>query len=202
MAREIGISNITLFPITNETAQNVVYGQAMPVKWAVSLESTINYSESAYYADNIQEFSSKMITGIDLSLEMSSNIDPETDAKITGKHYENGFAVTHANALPPAYAIAFEVKMDNGNLRRVVYYKTTLTREGQSNETVSDSVTAQTYTYTGKCSALQHNGAFMLMMDRAVIDGLPNDQNQQDRANQAWTNFFQAPQKHDMAIAP
>lgn len=200
MAREVGISNITLFPITRETADAVVYGQAMPVKWAVSLESTINYSESAYYADNIQEFSNKMITGIDLSLEMSSNISPDVDAKITGKHYADGFAVTHANALPPAYAIAFEVKMDNGNLRRVVYYKTTLTREGQTNETVSDSVTAQTYTYTGKCSALQHNGAFMLMMDKAVIDALPNDQNQQDRALAAWNDFFTTPQKHDIVI--
>lgn len=200
MAREIGISNITLFPITREAADAVVYGQAMPVKWAVSLESTINYSESAYYADNIQEFSNKIITGIDLSLEMSSNISPDVDAKITGKHYADGFAVTHANALTPAYAIAFEVKMDNGNLRRVVYYKTTLTREGQTNETVSDSVTYQTYTYTGKCSALQHNGAFMLMMDKAVIDALPNDQNQQDRALEAWNNFFTTPQKHDIVI--
>ena len=200
MAREIGISNITLFEIENETPAAVQYGQAMPVKWAVSLESTINYSESAYYADNIQEFSNKMITGIDLSLEMSSNISPDVDAKITGKHYADGFAVTHANALPPAYAIAFEVKMDDGNLRRVVYYKTTLTREGQTNETVSDSVTAQTYTYTGKCSALQHNGAFMLMMDKAVIDALPNDQNQQDRALEAWNNFFTTPQKHDIVI--
>ena len=71
MAREIGISNVTLFPVQNETNIDIQYGQAVPVKWAVSLESTLNYSESAYYADNIQEFSSKLLTSIDLTLEMS-----------------------------------------------------------------------------------------------------------------------------------
>lgn len=199
MAREIGISNITLFKLDREEGANVVYGAPKAIKWAVSLESTINYSESAYYADNIQEFSSKMITGIDLSLEMSSNIDPSVDAEITGKHYADGFAITHANALPPAYAIAFEVKMDNGNLRRIVYYKTTLTREGQSNETVSDSVTAQTYTYSGKCSALQHNGAFMLVMDKAVVDAMPGGPEKVE-AERAWGEFFDAPQKADLVL--
>ena len=199
MAREIGISNITLFPIEREEANAVHYGAAMAVKWAVSLESTINYSESAYYADNIQEFSSKMITGIDLSLEMSSNVSPDVDAKITGKHYKDGFAITHANALPPAYALALEIKMDNGNLRRVVYYKSTFTREGQSNETVSDSVTAQTYTYTGKCSALQHNGAFMLVMDKSVIEAM-TDGPEKEAARLAWNNFFQVPQGTDIVI--
>lgn len=197
MAREIGISNVTLFPVQNETNIDIQYGQAVPVKWAVSLESTLNYSESAYYADNIQEFSSKLLTSIDLTLEMSSNISPEIDAQITGKYFINGTSITSANALPKPFALAFEVKMDDGNLRRFVYYKTIFTRENISNETVSDSVTAQVYTYNGKCSALLKNNSFMSVMDRAVIDAMPPGPDK-DAADLAWNNFFQAPQGTDL----
>ena len=197
MAREIGISSVTLFPVLNETDIDITYGPAIPVKWAVSLESTLNYSESAYYADNVQEFSSKLLTNIDLTLEMSSNISPEIDAQITGKYFINGTAITSANTLPKPFAVAFEVKMDDGNLRRFVYYKTIFARENISNETVSDSVTAQTYTYTGKCSALLKNNSFMSMMDRKVIDNMTPGSPEKDAAELAWTNFFQTPQGTD-----
>ena len=197
MAREIGISNVTLFPVQNETNIDIQYGQAIPLKWAVSLESTLNYSESAYYADNIQEFSSKLLTSIDLTLEMSSNISPEIDAQITGKYFINGTAITSANTLPKPFAVAFEVKMDDGNLRRFVYYKTIFTRENISNETVSDSVTAQVYTYNGKCGALLKNNSFMSVMDKAVIDAMPPGPDKVD-AELAWNNFFTEPQGTDL----
>ena len=197
MAREIGISSVHLFPVLNETDIDINYGPAIPVKWAVSLESTLNYSESAYYADNVQEFSSKLLTNIDLTLEMSSNISPDLDAQITGKHFINGTVITSTNALPKPFAIAYEVKMDDGNLRRFVYYKTIFTRENISNETVSDSVTAQTYTYTGKCSALLKNNSFMSVMDRAVIDAMTPG-GDKDAAELAWANFFTEPQGTDL----
>lgn len=186
-----------LFQVQNETDTDINYGPAIPVQWAVSLESTLNYSESAYYADNIQEFSSKLLTGIDLTLVMSSNVSPDIDAQITGKHFIKGTAITSANALPKPYAVAFEIKMDDGNLRRVVYYKTTFTRESQSNETVSDSVNAQTYTYKGKCSALLKNNSFMSVMDKAVIAAMGPGQDKDD-AELAWNNFFTEPQGTDL----
>ena len=88
--------------------------------------------------------------------------------------------------------------MDDGNLRRFVYYKTIFTRENTSNETVSDSVTAQTYTYNGKCSALLKNNSFMSVMDRAVIDNMVPGSPEQNAANDAWNNFFTAPQGTDL----
>lgn len=199
MAREIGISKIHLYPIQADDILGTTYDQGFAVPWAVSLESTINYAESAYYADNIQEFSSKMVTSIDLTLEMSSDVDPETDALITGRHFKDGFGILHANAIPKAHALAYEVKMDNGNVRRYCFYKCTLTRDSQSNETVGDSVTSQTFTYNGSGSALISNGAFMLVMDKELIDAMSPGA-EKDEAERAWNEFFDTSQGTNVVL--
>ena len=198
MAREIGISNITLFPIQTENSTTITYDKAnkISVPWAVNLETTEEYAESEYYADNVVERSSKILSKLSVSLELSSDTPPALDAKITGKTYLKGMAFKDGLATQPQFAIAYEIKMDDGNLRRRVIYKTTLARTGQTNETVSDSVTAQTYTYEGTAGALLKNGRFDMIMDKKEIDAL----NGADKttAIEAWNNFFTDVQGHSV----
>lgn len=198
MAREIGISNITLFKLTNETATAPTYDKAnkISVPWAVNLETTEEYAESEYYADNVVERSSKILSKLSVSLELSSNTPPELDTKITGKTYIKGMAFNDSNAVQPVYALAYEIKMDDGNLRRRVIYKTTLARTGQTNETVSDSVTAQTFTYEGAAAALLKNGRFDMIMDKKEIDALSGSD--KTTAIEAWNNFFTDVQGHSV----
>ena len=207
MAREVGISNITLFPLTQDNNLDVVYDDAsrFALPWAVSLETSEEYAESEYYADNIVERSAKLLSKIGLSLEVSSDTPPALDAKITGKAHKDGMAINLTGTTQPTFAIAYSIMMDDGNERRRVIYKCNLARTGQTNETVSDSVTAQTFTYEGSASALVYNNRFDAIMDKKEIDAMPdgnqagNPQEQEEyRAKQAalnaWTNFFTAVQ--------
>lgn len=201
MAREVGISNITLFPLTQDDNLNITYnnGDKFSLPWAVSLETAEEYAESEYYADNIVERSAKLLSKIGLTLEVSSDTPPALDAKITGKTHKDGMTFNITGATQPTFAIAYSIMMDDGNERRRVLYKCNLARTGQTNETVSDSVTAQTYTYEGAAAALINNNRFDLIMDKAEIERMTPGV-EQDAARLAWTNFFDAVQGTQVQI--
>lgn len=213
MAREVGISNITLFPLKKDDAGNLTYDDAakFALPWAVSFETTEEYAESEYYADNIVERSAKLLSKIGLSLEVSSDTPPALDAKITGKAHKYGMSINLTGITQPTFAIAYSIMMDDGNERRRVIYKCNLARTGQTNETVSDSVTAQTFTYEGSASALVYNNRFDAIMDKKEIDAMPEG-NQSGSATDieaykakqaalnAWKNFFTAVQGKDVVL--
>ena len=213
MAREVGISNITLFPLKKDDAGNLTYDDAakFALPWAVSFETTEEYAESEYYADNIVERSAKLLSKIGLSLEVSSDTPPALDAKITGKAHKYGMSINLTGITQPTFAIAYSIMMDDGNERRRVIYKCNLARTGQTNETVADSVTAQTYTYEGSASALVYNNRFDAIMDKKEIDAMPEG-NQSGNATEqeaykakkaalnAWTNFFNSVQGKEVTL--
>lgn len=213
MAREVGISNITLFPLQKDDAGELTYNNAakFALPWAVSFETTEEYAESEYYADNIVERSAKLLSKIGLSLEVSSDTPPALDAKITGKAHKYGMAINLTGTTQPTFAIAYSIMMDDGNERRRVIYKCNLARSGQTNETVSDSVTAQTFTYEGSASALVYNNRFDAIMDKKEIDAMPegnqsgtSTEQEAYKAKQAalnaWTNFFKTVQGKDVVL--
>ena len=124
MAREVGISRITLFPLTKDVeGQDPTWGAGYRVPWAVNFESSNEYSEGEYYADNIIENSIKQIAKVNVTMEVSSDTPPALDAKITGKGYKNGKSFVATGQVAPYHAIAYEIAMDNGNLRRRIIYK-------------------------------------------------------------------------------
>lgn len=174
MAREIGISKIKLYPLTtDEAGQPIVYGQGFELPWAVNFETETEFSEGEYYADNIIENSIKKVSKLAVTIEVSSNTPPELDAKITGKLYKNARVATSSSSLPPQHAIAYEILMDDGNIRRRVIYKVALSRTGQTNATQEDSIEGQTYTYEGVATPLlgdKGENAFDMMMDKKEVD--------------------------------
>ncbi|MDY3960169.1 major tail protein [Romboutsia timonensis] len=201
MAREIGISNITLFPLTQDDDIDITYdnGSKFKLPWAVSLETTEEYAQSEYHGDNIVERSSKITSKVGLSLEVSSDTPPSLDAKITGKVNKDGFTFNALGTTQPIFAMAYSIMMDDGNERRRVIYKCNLARTGQTNETVSDSVTAQTYKYEGIASSTVNSNRFDLVMDKKEIDAmLPGPQ--KTAAEEAWRDFFTEVQGVKMAL--
>lgn len=189
MAREVGISKIKLFPlVTDEVGMAVAYGRGFNVPWAVNFETSSEYAEGEYYADNIIEHSKRLIAKMGITMEVSSNTPPELDAKITGKLYDKAQSVTVTGQTAPYYAIAYEILMDDGNIRRRIIYKVSLARNGQTNATQEDSLTGQTYTYEGTAIPLTANGHLELTMDEKEVIALA-DHDTTDK----FENFFDTP---------
>ena len=197
MAREVGISNIKLFPLTTDTVgQDIVYGQGFDLPWAINFETETEFAEGEYFADNIIENSTKKVSKISVTIEVSSDTPPELDAKITGKLYKNGKVITGVSSLPPKHAIGYEILMDDGNIRRRIIYKVALSRTGQTNATQEDSIEGQTYTYEGVATPLLGNkgdSAFDMMMDKKEVDEYTGPDPAPNIIQSHFNNFFTKP---------
>ena len=193
MAREVGISRITLFPLTKDVeGQDPTWGAGYRVPWAVNFESSNEYSEGEYYADNIIENSIKQIAKVNVTMEVSSDTPPALEAKITGKGYKNGKSFVATGQVAPYHAIAYEIAMDNGNLRRRIIYKVALAKNSRNNATQEDSLEGQTFTYEGTGVPLVSCLQVEMEMDLAEINAI-SDPSEKALALNHWNKFFEQP---------
>ena len=163
MSREIGLSQLHVFKLTDP--DTAAYDAAIPVPWVVSIEASKTVSEFQVFADNVAEIASSRPTGATLTIEVSSDMTPKLEAQLTGKFYANGMMVGGADETKPQWGIAYETVMDNGNTRRYFYTNCTISKNEQSNETISDSITAQTYTLTANCVPIASTKQTDMVMD-------------------------------------
>ena len=200
MAREIGISRLTFFPlIKDEEGHLPTWDDPYVVPWAVNFNSTAEYAENEYYADNIIENSTKQLTKYTLSMEVSSNTPPSLEAKITGKTTVLGGSIVTADDVAPKHAIAYEIKLDDGSFRRKVLYNATLTKNSHENATQEESVDGKTFTYEGTASPLISTKVVELILDSKEIDAIV-DPASKAKAQTAWDNFFtKVPLPKDLA---
>ena len=193
MAREEGISNITLWPLTlDKKGSKPTWGEGFSVPWAQNFETEDEYREGTYYGDNIVEQSKKVISQISVDMEVSSDVPPSLDAKITGKGYKGGMAYKNTGQSSPAYAVGYEILMSDGNLRRRVIYNTGFTRNSHTNKTIEEEGEGQTYTYSGVGLPLASTGDVEGMMDLAEINAT-TDPEEKAFLLKRWESFFNAP---------
>ena len=192
MAREIGVSNITLWELKTDTqgGGNPTYGKAFKLPWAVNVETENEYIESEYKADNIIENSKKRISKITVKVEVSSDTPPALDCKITGKGYKAGKSFTKVGQNQPRLAMAYSILMDDATERRRVLHNLTLSRNSQNNKTSDgEDEDGETYTYEGVAIPLQSTGEIELIMDEKEIESL--DQGTKETAQAEWGAFFE-----------
>lgn len=194
MAREVGVSRLTAFPLQTNTSAAATWGAAIDIPWLEEATVTYTTSSTSYYADNVTENSTTRVTGAEIELVVSSNMSPELLAQLTGKKYNKASVSTTANDKSPSYALAYEILMDDDSVRRYVIYNCNLRKEENSNTTVSDSIDAKTYTLLGTAKPLVSSKEIDLEMDSKEVAEYVADTNN-DAADiaavqNAWNQFF------------
>ena len=187
MAREEGISRITMWPLeTDKVGSKPTYGEKFLLPWAVNFETEDEYREGQYYGDNIVEQSKKSISKVTVDMEVSSDTPPSLDAKITGKGYKDIGDKT------PAYAVGYEILMSDGNIRRRIIYNVGFTRNSHTNKTIEDEAEGQTYTYSGVGLPLASTGDVEAIIDLAEIEATSSEE-EKTWLKERWDKFFESP---------
>ena len=151
MARELGVRKLTAFKLESIGT----YGNAIPLKNCVSLNTTNNYKEREYYSDCTTEHSSATLQNVDVEIEMSSAMGLKLLAELTGLEYSNGKMAGIVGAVVPQFALAYEVLMDDNTTRRRVLYNCNLRKEEQTNETESEG---EVWNFVGKALPVEIEG--------------------------------------------
>ncbi len=189
MAREIGLSRLTLFELEDQV--QATYGSALPVPWVVGVEVSKTISEYSAYADNVAEISGSKEIGAEISIEVSSDMPPKLESAIVGKKYLNGALIATVDDIKKQYGVAWETLMSDGNIRRYFYFNCSFSKDEQSNETVSDSITTQTYSLTGKSIPLPTTKETMMVMDeREVKELVASNEPKANEIQELWDNWF------------
>ena len=189
MAREIGLSRLTLFELEDQV--QATSGSALPVPWVVGVEVSKTISEYSAYADNVAEISGSKEIGAEISIEVSSDMPPKLESAIVGKKYLNGALIATVDDIKKQYGVAWETLMSDGNIRRYFYFNCSFSKDEQSNETVSDSITTQTYSLTGKSIPLPTTKETMMVMDeREVKELVASNEPKANEIQELWDNWF------------
>ena len=189
MAREIGLSRLTLFELEDQV--QATYGSALPVPWVIGVEVSKTISEYSAYADNVAEISGSKEIGAEISIEVSSDMPPKLESAIVGKKYLNGALIATVDDIKKQYGVAWETLMSDGNIRRYFYFNCSFSKDEQSNETVSDSITTQTYSLTGKSIPLPTTKETMMVMDeREVKELVASNEPKANEIQELWDNWF------------
>ena len=189
MAREIGLSRLTLFELEDQV--QATYGSALPVAWVVGVEVSKTISEYSAYADNVAEISGSKEIGAEISIEVSSDMPPKLESAIVGKKYLNGALIATVDDIKKQYGVAWETLMSDGNIRRYFYFNCSFSKDEQSNETVSDSITTQTYSLTGKSIPLPTTKETMMVMDeREIKELVASNEPKANEIQEVWDNWF------------
>lgn len=171
MAREIGLSRLTAFELTDANAPG--YDPVpIPIPYVVNIETSKNVSEYSAFGDNIAEISSSKETGATLTIEVSSDMPPKLEALLTGKKYQNGSLIATSDDTKKVFGLAWETIMSDGNLRRYFYFNCSISKSEHSNQTISDSITAQTYNLTVGAIPLPVTKELMMVMDEKEVNDL------------------------------
>ena len=194
MSREIGLSRLTVFELTDATTDKPVYDAAMPVEWVVNIDVSKTVASYAVYADNVAEISSSKTTGAELTIEVSSHMPPSLEAYLTGATYDKGVMIQGADETKKQFGIAYETVMDTGKLRRYFYTNCTISKNEQSNTTISDSIDAKTYSLTVNAIPLPISKELFMVMDELDMeDAMAQNPAEATAIEQVWDDWFTIP---------
>ena len=142
---KFGLSNVHIFPITDEEDGKPIYGEAIVFKGAVNLSLDTEGDSNDFYADDIPYYNIFANNGYSGDLEMALVTD-EFRVKILGFEEDaNGAIIENIDAKPSNFAMAFEFKGDKNKVRRI-YYNVSASRPSDSHGTVTETVEPETET--------------------------------------------------------
>lgn len=172
MANFISIRNLHLYPLTEDTADNLTYGEGIAVPGLVKLSVSPSMAEGTYYADGIAYETIKKLGEISLTVQASA-MDLKTQALICGHEYdeEKGVLKCNANDVPPAFGMKYERVKTDGTSRFIAINKVVFKLQNDEGQTATDSIEFQD---TGDLEATAtptiHNNEWRSMIEKTATN--------------------------------
>lgn len=148
-----GVCKLHFAKYTISEDGSVTYEAPKRIIDAEEITPTDKFAEGSNYADNKQNIYLSKITGADINIVLSS-IDPEIEAALTGKAYDEGDIETTVNDKSAGVAILFQKNYDDGTYENIVYYNAKLRREDYGGKTEGENIDFTGVTILGQAMPL------------------------------------------------
>lgn len=118
----IGVDKYTFFPVTEDTAEETIYGTAYSLPGTVEIAPTDAGGSDVFDADNgpydVSTYIEKM--GHEIT---NADIPPEVDAMWRGLERTDGLLEVGGENKTVYFGVAWRIKKSNGKYRYIRYYK-------------------------------------------------------------------------------
>lgn len=168
MSNFISIRNLHLYPLKEDTASALTYGDAIKIPGLVKVAVNPNMSEGTYWADGIAYETVKKLGEVSLTVQ-AATMDLETQALICGHEYDQEAGVMRCTAddVPGAFGMKYERVKADGTSRFIALNKVVFKLQSDEGQTASDSIEFQD---TGDLEATAtptiHNGEWRAMYEK------------------------------------
>lgn len=151
MSNFISIRNLHLYPLIEDTATKLSYGEGFRVPGLVNLSIEPSMAEGTYWADGIAYQTIKKLGEISITMKAAA-MDLKTQAEICGHTYDEtkGVVVCSANDTPPLFGMKYERVKADGTSRFITINKVLFSLQKDEGQTSTDSIEFQD---TGDLSA-------------------------------------------------
>ena len=169
MARAIGVKNLHYAPLSADPLGGTpTFGKPTRIEKLINFGTSNNYSEYAFYSDDIVEEAGESLQSESISIELGY-LPNELKAALTGNHYiaEKGIYVTKAKAPQPAIALLYEISLSDGTSDFRVLYNCKLKITEQTNATNGEGVESSNVTLEGVAIPLKSLGIFDMQISTA-----------------------------------
>lgn len=172
MANFISIRNLHLYPLTQDNAEGLTYGEAIKVPGLVKISVNPSMAEGTYYADGIAFETIKKLGEISLTVQASA-MDLKTQAAICGHEFdeENGVLKCNANDVPPAFGMKYERVKTDGTSRFIAINKVVFKLQNDEGQSATESIEFQD---TGDLEATAtptiYNNEWRSMLEKTVTN--------------------------------
>lgn len=163
--RAIGCKNLYYSVGTVAPDGTITYGTPKRIVGLQELSTTNNYAEYQFYSDNKADESGKNLVSVDISAVIKG-LDPEIEAELMGKNYEDGVLTTNVNDKQAVVALMYEITTLGPSYFRVLY-NCKLAKDELSSTGESDSVESDDVTLSGSAIA-NEEGDVERLIDAAI----------------------------------
>lgn len=165
MARQVGLKDLTIAPLTSDTSEGVVYETPEYLERAITAKITPSASSSKLYSDDSVE---EVISSFDsIKVEIETNqLSINSRSKLLGSKIVKGVLVENKNDVAPLLALGFRsMKSDKTNYRHMWLLKGSFELVEDEFETVAENMNSKTAKLVGTFYAREYDGNYRYIAD-------------------------------------
>jgi phi13 family phage major tail protein len=164
MARQIGLKDIHIAVLKNDTSAGAAYDTPVKLERAIAAKLSPKANSENIYSDDIVEDIITTFEGVDVEIELNQ-LSLTSRAKLQGAKVVKGVLIENKDDIPPTIALGFKSKKNNGKYRFVWLLKGKFELATDEYDTEAEKPKAQSAKLKGSFYPRDFDGNYRFIAD-------------------------------------
>lgn len=177
MSRQVGLKDIHIAILTEDTSSGTTYEKPEKLERAISAKVSPKSNTENIYSDDSVEDVIAAFEGIDVEIELNQ-LSLTSRAKLQGAKVVKGVLIENKDDMSPTIALGFKSKKTNGKYRYIWLLKGKFELTSDEYDTEGEKPTPKSAKLTGKFFSRDFDGNYRFIVDedgievdKAIIEG-------------------------------